>query len=130
MLGIDYTFIDFAKAKENSFNFSLAIFSLDVIKGLCNMGYKNKICIITKYCDFEEAKKLLPEFKIVRLDNIFTKIIRIITKGRKSGHSIFLKFSFLYKEIIRKNNIDVVWFPYATYYCYTLSNIKKIYCKY
>lgn len=127
MLGIDYTFIDFAKAKENSFNISLAIFSLDVIKGLCNMGYKNKIRIITKSCDFEQAKKLLPDFKIVKLENIFTKIIRIITKGRKTGHGIFLKFSFLYKRVLRKNHIDVVWFPYSTYYCYTLANIKKIY---
>lgn len=127
MLAIDYTFIDFAKAKEESFNISLAIFSLDVIKGLCNMGYQDRICIITKSGDYEQAKKLLPEFKILKLENIVTKLIKIISKGKKGGYGILLHLPFLYKKFVRKNKIDVVWFPDATFYHYTLSNIKKIY---
>ena len=127
MLAIDYTFIDFAKEKENSFNTSLAIFSLDIIKGFCNMGYQDKICIITKAGDYEQAKRLLPELKILKLENIVTKLIQIITKKKKSGYGICLHLPFLYKRFVRRNKIDVVWFPYATYYCYTLANIKKIY---
>ena len=110
MLGIDYTFIDFAKAKENSFNISLTIFSLDVIKGLCNMGYKNKICIITKSCDFEYAKKLLPELKIVSLENPFTNIIRILDNypSEKELEEIAEKYKTSYSiEAVSKRYLEI-----------------------
>ncbi len=127
MLGIDYTFIDFAQTKENSFHTSLAIFSFEVIKAFCEMGYRDQICIITKDRDYEEAKKLLPEFQIVSLENFITKSIKLISNGRKYGYGISSKFPFLYKKNLRKHKIDVVWFPYTTYYCYTLANVNKIY---
>lgn len=127
MLAIDYTFFNFAKEKENTFNNSLALFSLDIIKGLYNEGLQNEICIITKACDYEQAEKLLPEYKIIKFETVITKIIQIITKGTKSGNGISLKFPFLYKMFLKKKNIDVVWFPYATYYNYTLANVRKIY---
>ena len=127
MLAIDYTFFNFAKEKENTLNNSLCIFSLDIIRGLCNSCLQNELCIIIKACDYEEAKKLLPEYKMIKFETVITKFVTIISKGRKNAKYVSLKFPFLYKEFLKKNNIDVIWFPYATYCNYTLADVKKIY---
>ena len=102
MLAIDYTFIDFAKEKENPFNNSLSLFSLDIIKGLCNLGLQEEICIITKYGDYDQAKKLLSEYKIIKFETVITRIIKILSKGRKNGKGISLRFPLLYKNFLKK----------------------------
>lgn len=111
-IGIDISFIDYFGHGEDVKVSSLVIFITDILKEIKNKNLADNFILLCRFCDTEYLKGLFPSFVFAPLIPFESKLLYSLSGHKKLGGKFFWKNS-LYKRIVRKFDLNLIWFPFA-----------------
>ena len=126
-IAIDLSFIDYFGHKEDVKVSSLTIFITEILNSFVQLQYNNNCILLCRFPDIIFFKQEFPDYKIIPITPLKSKLIYFLSNKKKLGGKFFWKNKF-YKKIIQKYNIATIWFPFANHKNFIPDNlgIKKI----
>lgn len=122
-IAIDLSFIDYFGHKEDVRVSSLTIFITEILNSFIQLQYNNNCILLCRFPDINFFKQEFPNYQIVPITPLKSKIIYHLSNKKKLGGKFFWKNKF-YKKIIQKYNIAAIWFPFANHKNFIPDNLK------